>query len=80
MSLVNWLTSQPWPIFLPIWLGICAVFAAAPLAWVRWRRPRERKVSDWHMHECGCACQGHTIYPCDFHRGRARAVLHQEAP
>ncbi len=81
MSAVDWLVSQPWPVFLAIWIPSLLVFGGVLLAlFARPRRLRKRKVSNWDMHECGCLCAGGLIYPCDGHRGHAAAALHQEAP
>jgi hypothetical protein len=85
MTAVNWLVSQPWPVFLPLWLGPLALLTGLLLAFAHHRRPPERtvtrrKVSDWDMHPCGCFCEGRTIYPCAGHKGQAAAALHQEAP
>jgi hypothetical protein len=79
MTAVNWLVSQPWPVFLPLWLGPLALLTGLLVAFAHHREPPEPEVSDWHMHECGCICAD-KILPCDGHRGQAARVLHQEAP
>jgi hypothetical protein len=89
VSAVDWLVSQPWPVFLGIFLPCLLVILAVLLVLVAgWppRRPPEPEVSDWHMHtdDCPgrskCICVGDTIYPCRAHAGQAAAALHQEAP
>lgn len=85
MTAVNWLVSQPWDVFLPLWLGPLALLTGLLVAFARHRQPPEPEVSDWHMHiDCPgrskCICVGHVVYPCAAHAGRAAAALHQEAP
>jgi hypothetical protein len=89
VTAVDWLVSQPWPVFLAIWLPSLTVFGGVLLALFARpprRKPRMREVSDWHIHttDCPgrskCICAGHVIYPCAAHIGQAAAVLHQEAP
>jgi hypothetical protein len=81
MTAVNWLVNQPWPIFLPAFLGPLALLAGLLLLYIHHRRPDEPEPETvWHMHECGCLCANGRIHPCDGHRGQAARVLHQEAP
>jgi hypothetical protein len=91
VSAVDWLTSQPWDVFLPVYLGPLALLAGLLLTFACHRRPpepeviSEREASDWHMHiDCPgrgkCICVGHVVYPCRHHAGQAAAALHQEAP
>jgi hypothetical protein len=72
VSLVNWLVSQPWPVFLAIWLPSLLVFGGVLLALFA-RPPRKPTVDEhaaqaidavrepprirsWPTHDCGCWC------------------------
>ena len=87
VTAINWLTSQPWPVFLAIWLPSLTVFGGVLLALFARPPRRERETSErkvivtWHGHPCGCICTD-KILPCDAHKGHAGAALHsrQEAP
>ena len=90
MSAVGWLVSQPWPVFLAIYLGPLALLTGLLITFARHREPPGPETIEqevvWHMHttDCPgrskCICAGHTIYPCRHHAGQAAAALHQEAP
>ncbi len=78
MTAVNWLVSQPWDVFLPLWLGPLALLCGQLVAFAHHRQPPEPEPETvWHMHECGCLCAD-WIMPCRHHRGRAYAALHKE--
>jgi hypothetical protein len=71
LSAVNWLVSQPWPVFLAIWIPSLLVFGGVLLALFA-RPPRKPAVDEhaaqaiatrepprlrsWHKHPCGCWC------------------------
>lgn len=80
MSAVNWLVSQPWPIFLALYLSPLALLTGLLITFAHHRQPPEPEPV-WHGHECGCICTD-KILPCDAHKGHAGAALHsrQEAP
>ena len=75
MSLVNWLVSQPWPVFLTLYLSPLALLTGLLITFARHREPEPEPV--WHGHECGCICTD-KILPCDTHKGNGDAALHQE--